>query len=217
LLEAFTPAAAFPTFHGLGNPKGSWMAELLDAAATGRPPAKREPEAILADALRLSAIALAAEALSRESAGPASEVDFALPEAPSPLLVIVADETDSPDAGRNSQLTAIEAACGKTAPIRCMPGVAPLPALARAVFAKWGIPLSMTGSTAVVASSSLIRGLGALALGFSLASIPGYPIGGSSRVEGYLTARMRSGFGHAYLAIPPREDAAEAVRRSLAP
>ena len=85
------------------------------------------------------------------------------------------------------------------------------------MFAKWGIPLSMTASTAVVASSSMIRGLGALALGFSLVSIPGYPIGGSPRVEGYLTGQMRSSFGHAYLAIPPREDPGEAVRRSLAP
>ncbi len=69
----------------------------------------------------------------------------------------------------------------------------------------------------LVDDDPLIRGLGTLALGFSLASIPGYPLGGSARVEGYLTGRMRSGFGHAYLAIPTREDPGAAVRRSLAP
>jgi len=52
------------------------------------------------------------------------------------------------------------------------------------VFAKWGTPLSMTASTALVASSSMIRGLGALALGFSLATIPGYPIGEASGSKG---------------------------------
>ncbi len=131
-----------------------------------------------------------------------TEEDFALPEAPSPLLVIVADEKDNPDAERESLLTAIEAACGKEARIYRLPNVAPLPAFARAVFAKWGTPLSMTASTALVASSSMTRGLGALALGFSLVAIPGYPIGGSARVEGYLTGQMRSTFGHAYLASP---------------
>ena len=188
----------------------------MDAAA-GRSPARREPETILADALRLSAIALAAEALSRELAGPAAGEDFTLPEAPSPLLVIVADGTDRPDPERESLLTAIEATCRKEARIYRLPNVAPLPVFARAVFAKWGTPLSMTASTALVASSSMTRGLGALALGFSLATIPGYPIGGSPRVEGYLTGGMRSSFGHAYLAIPPREDVGAAVRRSLVP
>ena len=215
-LEAFYSKAAFPSLHALGDPKGSWMTELLDAAA-GRPPATRDPEAIMADALRLSAIAVAAEALSRELAGPAPGEDFTLPDTPSPLLVIVADKVDSPDTLRDSQLTAIAATCDNAARLYRLPNTAPLPAFARAVFAKWRIPLSMTGSTAVVASSSLIRGLGALALGFSLASIPGYPIGGSARVEGYLTGQMRSDFGHAYLAIPPREDAAVAVLRSLTP
>ena len=216
LLEAFFPERAFPTLLALGNPTGSWMTALLDAAAC-RPTARREPEAILADALRLSAIALATEALSRETAGPVPEENFTLPDTPSPLLVVVADETESPDPAQEASLTPIIAACGKAAMIYRFPNVAPLPAFARAVFAKWGTPLSMTASTALVASASLIRGLGALALGFSLASIPGYPIGGSVRVEGYLTGQMRSSFGHAYLAIPPREDTAEAVLRSLAP
>ncbi len=216
LLEALYPERAFPSLHALGFPRGSWMAALLDAAA-GRPPARRDPEAILADALRLSAIALAAEALSRELAGPAPEEDFTLPETPSPLLVIVADETDRPDAERESLLTAIEAACGNAVRIYRLTNSTPLPAFARAVFAKWGTPLSMTRSTAVVASSSMTRGLGALALGFSLVSIPGYPIRGSARVEGYLTEKMANAFGHAYLTVPPREDAGVAVRRSLVP
>jgi len=79
-----------------------------------------------------------------------------------------------------------------------------------------GDPLSTTGSTAVVASSSLIRGLGALALGFPWHPFPAIHRG-SARAEGYLTGRMRSNFGHAYLSIHPREDTAAAVRRSLVP
>ncbi len=215
-LEAFYPEPAFPSLHALGTPPGAWMAELLDAAAE-RPPARRAPETILADALRLSAIAVATEALSQELAGQVMAEDFDLPDAPSPLLVIVADEKDGPDAARESLLTAVEATCRKEARIYRWPNVAPLPAFARAVLAKWGTPLSMTASTALVASLSMTRGLGALALGFSLVAIPGYPIGGSVRVEGYLTGQMRSSFGHAYLAIHPRDDAGAAVRRSLAP
>jgi hypothetical protein len=215
LLETLYPEAAFPTLHAMGFSKASWMAELLDTAA-GRPPARREPEAILLEALRLSAFALAAEALSRELATTADEEDFALPEAPSPLLVIVADEKDSADAERESLLTGIAAACAQTARIYRLPACA-LPAFTRTVFAEWGIPLSMTRSTAVVASSSLTRGLGALALGFSLAPIPGYPIGGSARVEGYLTGQMANVFGHAYLRVTPREDIGVAILRSLRP
>jgi hypothetical protein len=216
LLEAFYPEQAFPSLHALGFPKGSWMAEILDATA-GRPPARREPEAIVADALRLSAIALAADDLSRELDGPAPEEALtALPDSPSPLLFIVADEKDNPDALQESLLKAIEAVCGKEARIYRLPNVAPLPAFARAVFAKWGTPLSMTASTALVASSSIAQGLGALALGCSLVAIPGYPIGGSVRVEAYLTEQMRNTFGHAYLPVPPREDPCDAIHRSLA-
>jgi hypothetical protein len=216
LLETIYPERAFPSLHAIGFPTGSWMAELLDAAA-GRQPVRREPEAVLADTLRLSALALAAETFSRELDGLGMEADIALPDSPSPLLIIVADEKGSPDDGRESLLKTIEAVCGKAARIHRLPNGASLPTLARAVFAKWGIPLSMTGSTAVVVSSSLTRGLGALALGFSLLALPGYPIGGSARVEGYLTGQMRSNFGHACLSVPPREDPAEAVLRSLAP
>jgi hypothetical protein len=215
LLEAVYPERAFPSLHALGFPRGSWMAELLDTAA-GRPPARRDPEAVLSEALRLSAFALAAEALSRETAAMADEEDFSLPEAPSPLLVIVADDKDGADAERASLLTAVEAACAQTARIYRLPAGA-LPAFTRTVFAKWGIPLSMTRSTAVVASSSMTRGLGALALGFSLVPIPGYPIGGSAGVEGYLTGQMANAFGHAYVRVTPREDIDEAVLRSLRP
>jgi hypothetical protein len=211
LVEMLYPERAFPSLHALGFPRGSWMAELLDAAA-GRPPARRDPEAILADALRLSAIALAAKALSRETAGSAEE-DFTLPDTPAPLLIIVADEKD---ATQESPLTPIEEACAQTARIYRLPAGA-LPAFTRTVFTKWGIPLSTTRSTAIVASSSVTRGLGALALGFSLVSIPGYPIGGSARVEGYLTEQMAKAFGHAYLRVTPREDLGEAVLRSLRP
>jgi len=211
LLEMLYPERAFPSLHALGFPRGSWMAELLDAAAA-HPPSRREPEAILADALRLSAIALAAEALPRETAG-SPEEDFALPDNPAPLLIIVADEKDTT---QESPLTAVEAACAQTARIYRLPADA-LPAFTRTVFTKWGIPLSMTRSTAVVASSSVTRGLGALALGFSLVSIPGYPIGGSTRVEGYLTGQLENAFGHAYLRVTPREDLSEAVLRSFRP
>jgi hypothetical protein len=215
LLEAVYPERAFPSLHALGFPRGSWMAELMDAAA-GRLPARRDPEAVLSEVLRLSAFALAAEALSRELATPADEEDFALPEAPSPLLVIVSDDMDGADAERTSLLAAVEAACAQTARIYRLPAGA-LPAFTRTVFAKWGIPVSMTRSTAVVASSSMTRGLGALALGFSLVPIPGYPIGGSAGVEGYLTGQMAKAFGHAYLRVTPREDLGKAVLRSLRP
>jgi hypothetical protein len=83
------------------------------------------------------------------------------------------------------------------------------------VFEKWGIPLSMTKSIAVVFSSSMIPGLGALALGFSLLSLPGYPIHGSPLVEKTLTQDLKRKFGHAYLTVPPREDPSEAVLRSF--
>jgi hypothetical protein len=215
LLEALYPAeGAFPSLHALGFPGGSWVAELLDAAA-GRPPVRRAPEAILADALRLSAIALAAEALSRELDGPAPGENFTLPDTPSPLLVIVEDKADNPDDGRESLLKAIEAACGKAARIYRLPHVALLPSFARRVFAKWGIPVSMTKNIAVVFSSSMIRGLGALALGFSLVSLPGYPIQGSPLVEKYLTQDLKTKLGHAYLTVPPREELCEAINRSL--
>jgi hypothetical protein len=221
LLEAIYPERAFPSLYALGFPRMSWMTALLEAAA-GRPPARRDPESILTDALRLSAIALAAEALSREAAGPTpEEFDVALPDSPSPILLLLSDEGCLQNDGRGAQETQktlinkIDSACRKEARIYRLPNAALLPSFARRVSAKWGIPLSMTRSIAVVFSSSLIRGMGALALGFSLASLPGYPIQGSPIVEKFLTQNLKNKFGHAYLTIPPREDASEAILRSL--
>ncbi len=215
LLKAIYPERAFPSLHALGFPAGSWMTALLDAT-TERPPARRDPEAILTDALRLSAMALAAEALSRELAGSTpEEIDVALPDSPSPLLLLISDEGGLQDDGREALMKEIDTACRKEARIYRLPHVALLPSFARRVFAKWGIPLSMTKSIAVVFSSSMIRGLGALALGFSLVSLPGYPIQGSPLVEKYLTQDLKRKFGHAYLTVPPREDPCEAILRSL--
>jgi hypothetical protein len=191
------------------------MTTLLEAAAE-RPPARRDPEAILTDALRLSAMALAAEALTRELSGSTTEeIDVVLPDSPSPLLLLLSDEDSHQDDGQEALMNKIDAACCKEVRIYRLPYVALLPSFARHVFVKWGIPLSMTKSIAVVSSSSLIRGLGALALGFSLVSLPGYPIQGSPLVEKTLTQDLKRKFGHAYLAVPPREDLCDAILRSL--
>ncbi len=215
-LEALYPEQAFPFFHSSEVPVGSWMTTLLDAMSE-RPPARREPEAILIDALRLSMMALAAETLSWELSGPApEETDIALPDSPSPLLLLLSDEGGLQDDGREVLMKEIDKACRKEARIYRLPHIALLPSLARRVFAKWGVPVSMTRSIAVVFSSSLIRGLGALALGFSLAPLPAYPIQGSPLAEKYLTQDLKRKFGHAYLTLPPREDVCEAIIRSLA-
>ncbi|MDP1989609.1 MAG: hypothetical protein Q8K00_01195 [Syntrophales bacterium] len=215
LLEPIYPERAFPTLHALGFPQGSWIATLLDAM-TERPPARRDPEAILADALRLSAMALAVEGLTQELAGlPPEESDVALPDSPSPLLLLISDEGGLQDDGRDALMKKIDTACGKEARIYRLPHVTLLPSFARSVFTKWGIPISMTTSIAVVFSSSMIRGLGALALGFSSVSFPGYPIQGSPLVENYLTQDLKRQFGHAYLTVPPREDPCETILRSL--
>lgn len=215
LLEAIYPEEAFPSLHALGNPRGAWITELLNAAAE-RPPVRRDPEAILVDALRLSAMALAAEALSRELTGPTpEEIDVALPDSPFPLLLLLSDEGGLQVDGRETLMKGIDAACRSEARIYRLPHVALLPSFARGVFAKWGIPVSMTGSIAVVFSSSMLPGLGALALGFSLVPLPGYPIQGSPLVEKCLTQEMKRKFGHACLTIPPREDVCEAILRSL--
>ncbi len=253
LLDILYPEEAFPFFHSGDVPAGSWMTMLLGAMS--RPPARRDPEAILADALRLAAMALAAEALAQELTGsttrksrpvggekgrnnkPAAslpgrpalwagsfacstpeEIDAALPDAPSPILLLISDEDGLRDGGREAQETLmnnIDRTCRKTARIYRLPHAALLPAFARRVYEKWGLPVTMTGSIAVVFSSSMIPGLGALALGFSLVPLPGYPIQGSPRVEKYLTQDLKSKFGHAYLAVPPREDLCDAIMRSL--
>jgi hypothetical protein len=214
LLEALYPEEAFPSLHALGFPKGSWMSELLDAAA-GRPPAKRDPGAILTDALRLSAMALAAEVLTRELKGSASGVnDIALPDAPSPILLLISVEGGLQDGGRKALMEEIDRACRNEAQIYQLPP-ALLPSFARHVYTKWGIPLSMTRSVTVIFSSSQLPGLGALAAGSSLVPIPGYPIQGSPLVEKTLTQDMKRKFGHAYLTVPPREEPGEAILRSL--
>ena len=215
LLDVLSPEPAFPFLHSMEVPAGSWIATLLDAM-TERPPEMRSAEAKLVTALRLSAMALAAEALSREPAGSTpEEIDAALPDSPSPVLLLLSDEDGLPNDGRDALMKEIAAACRKEARIYRLPHVALLPSFARRVFAKWGIPVSMTKSTAVVFSSSMLPGMGALALGFSLVSLPGYPIQGSPLVEKYLTQDLKRKFGHAYLTVPPREEPCEAILRSL--
>jgi hypothetical protein len=217
LLKAIYPERAFPTLHALGFPKGSWIAEVMDEAAE-RLPVRREPEEILTNTLRLSAIGLAAEALTREIAGSTpQEIDLALPDSPCPLLMLLSNEGGLQDDGREAIMKRIDGACRKEARIYRLPHVALLPSFARRIYEKWGIPLSMTRSIAVVFSSSMIPGLGALALGFSLLSLPGYPIHGSPLVEKTLTQDLKRKFGHAYLTVPPREVLCDSILRSLTP
>ena len=212
----FSPAGAFPTLHSLGMPRGTWMDALLEAAA-GRRDRKQEPEALLREALRLSAFALAAEELPAPDNGPGPAArDLALPEAPSPLVVITADETEGADPERERLGEEIERGCAAAVPTYHVP-IRGLAGFARAAYATWDTPLAFTGSAAVVVSPSAIPGLGALALGFSLLAIPGYPIRGSARVEEYLTARMKETFGHGMLRVPPREDIGAILLRSLRP
>jgi hypothetical protein len=215
LLGKIYPERAFPFLHTPGFPAGSWMTGLMDAVA-GHPPARRDPEAILVDTLGLSAMALAAEALSQELAGSIpEEIDVSLPDSPSPLLLLLSDEGGLQDDGRDALMKEIDTACRKEARIYRLPHVALLPSFARLVFAKWGLPVSMTKSIAVVFSSSMIRGLGALALGFSLVAVPGYPIQGSPFVGKYLTQDLKRKFGHAYLTVPPRENPGKVILGSL--
>jgi len=215
LLEELFPEEAFPSLHALGFPRDSWLTELLDAAA-GRPPERRESEAILTDAIRLSAVALAAGALARELTHPSQDpAEIALPDAPSPLLILISDEEGLPDEDREVLIGRIDAACRNQVKIYRLPSVAFLPAFGRRVYEKWGIPLSMARGIAVIFSSSLTPGLAALALGFSLVPIPGYPIQGSPLLENILTQKMRTSLGHAYLKVSPREDPCDAILRSL--
>jgi hypothetical protein len=217
LLKSIYPERAFPCLHALEFPAGSWFAALLDMVAD-RPQTMRNTEAQLAKALCLSAMALAAEALLRELAGPASEeMTIALPDDPSPLLLLVSDEESLQDDGREGLLNQLESACREKVLVCRLQNMAQLPALGRQMYERWGIPASMSGSIAVAASSSMIRGLGALALGFSLASLPGYPIHGSLRVENYLTQQLKKTFGHAYLSVKPMEDLCEQILGSLKP
>ncbi|MBA4422550.1 MAG: hypothetical protein C0390_05525 [Syntrophus sp. (in: bacteria)] len=211
------PEKAFPSLHAMGYPSGSWIAVLLDTI-TEHPSMTRSAEANLVDALRLSAMALGAEALSREiSSSTTGEMDVALPDSPFPLLLLISDESAVPDDSRESLLDEIEASCRDEVRTYRLPHAALLPSFARRVFDQWGAPVSMTKSIAVVASSSITWGLGALALGFSLISLPGYPIQGSLLVENYLTEVLKRKFGHAYLFIPPREDLCDRILGSLKP
>ena len=216
LLEMLYPERAFPFLHALKFLSGSWSAAILDAAAAR--PQTHDIEAQLESALRLSAMTLAAEALSEELAGLApEEMDLSLPETPSPLLLLVSDKDGLQDDGRDAALQEIEAVCRETVWIGKLRHIGQLPALGRNMYDRWGIPASMSGSLAVVASSSMIRGLGALALGFSLAALPGYPLQGSPRVEHYLTYHLKQTFGHAYLPVHSQEELGEQILRGLTP
>lgn len=211
------PEKAFPSLHALGRLSGSWIQALLDAAA-GRPSGAQSPAADLDDALRLAAMAIGAKALSRELSGPTpEEMDITLPDSPSPLLLLISDQNAVPDDSRDSRIDAIEAVCRNDVRTYRLPHAALLPSFARRLFDRWGVPASMTGSIAVVAASSITWGLGALALGFSLVSLPGYPIQGSPLVENYLTRDLKRKFGHAYLPVPPREDLCDRILGSLKP
>ncbi|MHB9097218.1 MAG: hypothetical protein ACYC5X_05285 [Syntrophales bacterium] len=216
LLEMLYPARAFPFLHALKFTPGSWSAALLDAAAAC--PETRDIDAQLESALRLSALTIAAEALMRELAGTApGGMDLELPETPTPLLLLISDADAPPDEGRDAMLREIEAACRETVRIVKLRDIGRLPAIGRAIYDRWGIPASLSGSLAVVASPSMIRGLGALALGFSLAPLPGYPLQGSPRIEKYLTNHLKETFGHAYLPLHPDEEPGAQIMRGLLP
>ncbi len=216
LLEKIYPEQAFPFLHSLGGLPGSWCAALLDKAAAR--PETRNVEAQLGSSLRLVALALAGEELRREIAGTAAgEADIELPETPSPLLILLSDGDGLPTDGGDAALGEIEAFCREGVRIVKLQHMGQLPALGRTITDRWGVPASLSGSLAIVASPSMLPGMGALALGFSLAALPGYPLQGSPRVEGYLTHDLKASFGHAYLPLHPDEELGEQIMRGLTP
>ncbi len=216
LLETIYPERAFPFLHTLGSLPGSWSAALLDAVATR--PGTRDIEAQLQNSLHLAVMALAGEALLGELADPApEETDLLLPEAPSPLLILLSDGDGLPTDGGDAALGEIEAFCREGVRIVKLQHMGQLPALGRTITERWGVPASLSGSLAVVASPSMLPGMGALALGFSLAALPGYPIQGSPRVEEYLTRHLKELSGQAYLALDPDEGLGTQIMRGLTP
>lgn len=215
LWERICPGRAFPSLQAFQFSAVPWCAALLEMAAVETEP-PREIEAQLAGAIRLSAMTLAAEALSRGMAAAAPpERERPLPASAAPLLLLVSDGGAVPGAGPEALFEAIESACRKEAPICRLSHVSELPAFGRKLYDRWGIPASLSGSIAVVASSSMTHGLGALALGFSVAAVPPYPIHGSERVENYLTRQLKSTVGHGYLAIKPYENIVEQLLGGL--
>ena len=134
------PKRPFPSLHAIGCPSGSWIAALLGAAA-GRPNGAQSAETNLVDALRLSAMAIGAKALSLETSGSTTgKMNITLPDSPSPLLVIISDESDIPDDSRESLIAKIEAACRDNVSIYRLPHAALSPSFARRVFDRWGVP-----------------------------------------------------------------------------
>jgi len=160
LLEALYPEQAFPRSTPWDSP-GFLVTELLDAAA-GRSPARREPEAILVDASAFRRSLLRPRpspggwpARRRRRISPC-------PRPPPPFWSSSPTRGTVPMPMRESLLKTIEAACGNAAADLSLTKRSSLPAFARAVFAKWGTPLSTDREHRPRASSSMIRGLGAL-------------------------------------------------------
>ncbi len=214
-LSSLYPERLFPSIHRIfpeeDFPPKSLTGILLDSIDVGQN-GPSGVEEILDRCLQISLLSLMSEELchhlNRPIPGEGGEgeegsseenqklSDFLdrLPSIPCPVIVQLS-EGDTPFPAAEQRLKKLDGA----APIFSIREGHGLPEIGRRLLKKWDLPATGLRAVVLISSSRVTPTLGALALGFTVASFPPLLIHGSDRVETFFLSNFRKRFGNAYL------------------
>lgn len=127
-----------------------------------------------------------------------SEILERLPSAPCPFVIRLTEGGAS-----SSAVEDLLKGLDETVPVVPIEERQALSEIARGLFQKWNLPATGLRAVVLVSSSRVTSTLGALALGFNVASFPPLPIHGSYRSKEFFFKDFRKRFGNGCLPSPP--------------
>jgi hypothetical protein len=209
LYSSLYPEEIFPSIHRIfqGNDSSlnSLAGLLLESVDTGQA-GSLEAEEILNRSLKVSLFSLMSEELSRglnrkgnregqtlEDPETSKALDR-LPPTPCPVLIRLSE----PDASSPMAEEVVKRLDG-SAPVVSLAEGHTLADIGRGLFRRWGLPATDLRAVLLVSSNRVTPILGALTLGFHVASFPPLPIHGSDRAEQFFFKDLEKRFGNAYL------------------
>ncbi len=212
-LSSLYPEGVFPSIYHIfregeregGFPLKSLVGLLLDSAHIGQDRSSGVEE-ILNQSLRISVLAMASDALQSslscregdrqlEEDLKLSEALDRLPSTPCPLLIEVSEGDDAPHPMTEERLKKLE---GVT-PVISVKKRQALSEIGRKLSEKWNLPTEGLRTVVLISSERVTSTLGALGLGFSVASFPPLPIHGSDRTEAFFFTNLKKRTGNRYL------------------
>jgi hydroxylamine reductase (hybrid-cluster protein) len=209
-LSSLYPEKVFPNIYQDNFLSESLTSLLLDSMKFDQQKFS-EVEGILGQCLRISIHTLISEELrydlqyliDREGLPDkdkkALDILNCLPQKHSPVIILLSSEEAPYDEFINRMAEDLVQKLKGTSLLIPITGIASLPDIGQRLFKKWSLSVAEMNAIVLISSKSVTPVLGALILGFTVASFPSLPIHGSGRVEKFFFEDFKKRFGNTYL------------------